>query len=180
VRRGGAVSRIRCIVSGGQTGVDRAALDVALGLGLPCGGWCPKGRKAEDGPIPRRYPLFETPTAAYRQRTEWNVRDTDGTLVLCWGRATGGTALTIRLARRRRRPLLVLDLTLDPSPSRVRDWVRDRRIRVLNVAGPRESKSAGVHRRAVRFLRAVLTSNRGRGSSAASPDSPPAVSSPRP
>jgi hypothetical protein len=174
------VSRIRCIVSGGQTGVDRAALDVALGLGLPCRGWCPKGRKAEDGPIPRRYPLLETPNAAYQQRTEWNLRDSDGTLVLCCGQARGGTALTIRLARRRRRPLLVLDLNLDPSPSRVLAWVRDRRIRVLNVAGPRESLCAGVHRRAARFLRAVLTSNRGRGFSAASPDSPPAASSPRP
>ncbi len=174
------MSRIRRIVSGGQTGVDRAALDVALGLDLPCGGWCPRGRKAEDGPIPRRYPLFETPTAGYQQRTEWNVRDADGTLVLCCGHATGGTALTIRLARRRRRPLLVLDLNLDPSPSLVREWVRDQRIRVLNVAGPRESRCPGVHGRAVRFLRAALTSNRGRDSSAANPDSPPAVSSPRP
>ena len=161
----GAVSRVRQIVSGGQTGVDRAALDVALGLGLSCGGWCPKGRKAEDGPIPRRYPLLETPTPAYRQRTEWNVRDADGTLVLCCGRATGGTALTIRTARRRRRPLLVLDLSLDHSPSRVGDWLRGRRIRVLNVAGPRESSCPGIHRRATRFLRAALTSNRGRGSS---------------
>jgi hypothetical protein len=165
VSKGGAVRRIRQIVSGGQTGVDRAALDVALGLGLPCGGWCPRGRKAEDGSIPGRYPLLETPAAAYRQRTEWNVRDADGTLVLHCGQATGGTALTIRLARRRRQPLLVLDLNLDPSPSLVRDWVRDRRIRVLNVAGPRESKCAGIHRRAARFLRAALTSNRGRGSS---------------
>jgi hypothetical protein len=180
VRGGGAVSRIPRIVSGGQAGVDRAALDVARGLGLPCGGWCPKGRKAEDGPIPRRYPLVETPTAAYLQRTEWNVRDTDGTLVLCCGRVTGGTALTIRFARRRRRPLLVLDLNLDPSPSRVRDWLRGRGIHVLNVAGPRESRCPGVYRRAARFLRAALTSNRGRGSSGAGPDSPPAVSSPRP
>jgi hypothetical protein len=159
------VSRIRQIVSGGQTGVDRAALDVALDLGLPCGGWCPRGRKAEDGPIPGRYPLLETPAADYRQRTEWNVRDADGTLVLRCGRATGGTALTIRLVRRRRQPLLVLDLNLDPSPSLVRAWVRERSIRVLNVAGPRESQCAGIHGRAARFLRAALTSNRGTGSS---------------
>src|SRR5262245_51361441 len=70
------------IVSGGQTGVDRAALDVALELGIPCGGWCPKGRLAEDGPIPERYPLKETTLRVYPQRTEWNVRDSDGTLVL--------------------------------------------------------------------------------------------------
>ena len=70
------------IVSGGQTGVDRAALDVALALGLACGGWCPRGRRAEDGPLPARYPLRETPSASYPERTEWNVRDSDGTLVL--------------------------------------------------------------------------------------------------
>ena len=70
------------IVSGGQTGVDRAALDVARELSLACGGWCPRGRRAEDGAIPARYPLVETPRAAYPQRTEWNVRDSDATLVL--------------------------------------------------------------------------------------------------
>jgi len=170
---------IRRIVSGGQTGVDRAALDVALLLGLPCGGWCPKGRKAEDGRIPGRYPLVETPTAAYQVRTEWNLRDADGTLVLSWGRPKGGTALTIRLARSRRRPLLVLDLKRDPRPQLVRDWARDRGILVLNVAGPRESLSPGIHDRAARFLRAALTSSRGRGSSAAGRCSPPAASSPR-
>lgn len=70
------------IVSGGQTGVDRAALDVALELGLPCGGWCPKGRKAEDGVIHSRYPLKETPSEEYNERTTWNVRDSDGTLIV--------------------------------------------------------------------------------------------------
>src|SRR5438876_4889366 len=88
------------IVSGGQTGVDRAALDVALELGIPCGGWCPKGRRAEDGRIPLRYPLEETTLNIYPQRTEWNVRDSDGTLVLTTGRPEGGSALTNELARR--------------------------------------------------------------------------------
>lgn len=88
------------IISGGQTGVDRAALDAALQLGIPCGGWCPKGRKAKDGPIPDRYPLKETESGSYPVRTEMNVRDSDGTLILTWGRPTGGTALTVRLARR--------------------------------------------------------------------------------
>jgi hypothetical protein len=74
--------KIARLVSGGQSGVDRAALDVALALGIPCGGWCPKGRKAEDG---ERYPLKETPSAGYSQRTRWNVRDADGTLILTWG-----------------------------------------------------------------------------------------------
>src|SRR5262249_20137195 len=84
------------LVSGGQTGVDRAALDAALEVGVPCGGWCPKGRKAEDGRIDDRYPLCETPSAAYSQRTRWNVRDSDGTLVLAWGEPTGGTLLTVK------------------------------------------------------------------------------------
>src|SRR5437870_6380616 len=91
------------IISGGQTGVDRAALDVALELGLPCGGWCPKGRRAEDGPIPARYPLAETPWSGYPQRTLWNVRDSDGTLILVDGEPDRGTQLTIELAKRKKK-----------------------------------------------------------------------------
>src|SRR5436305_1193025 len=83
------------IFSGGQTGVDRAALDVALELGIPCSGWCPRGRRAEDGTIPPRYPLQETRSLAYPVRTRWNVRDSDGTLILTRGRPDRGTALTI-------------------------------------------------------------------------------------
>ena len=91
---------IRRIVSGGQTGVDRAALDVALSLGIPCAGWCPRGRRAEDGPIDARYPLNETPSTSYAKRTEWNVRDSDATLILARLPLGGGTALTERLARK--------------------------------------------------------------------------------
>ena len=98
------------IVSGGQTGVDRAALDVALELGIPCGGWCPRGRRAENERIPDRYPLQETPWDGYPQRTEWNVRDSDGTLVLTHGEPDRGTALTIRLAQQKKKPCLVVDL----------------------------------------------------------------------
>ncbi len=89
---------IQRVFSGGQTGVDRAALDVALDLGFPCGGWCPSGRRAEDGPLKEIYPLKETPSKNYAQRTEWNVRDSDGTLVLHRGSLSGGTAFTIELA----------------------------------------------------------------------------------
>ena len=129
------------IISGGQTGVDRAALDAALELGIPCGGWCPKGRKAEDGPIPERYPLKETDSSSYPVRTEMNVRDSDGTLILTWGRPTGGTALTIRLARRHGKPCLVVDLKKPPDPSSLRAWLEKKQIGVLNVAGPRESNT---------------------------------------
>src|SRR5215831_97553 len=98
------------ILSGGQTGVDRAALDVGRDYGLALGGWCPKGRKSEDGTIPTIYPLEETPTADYAQRTEWNVRDADGTIVLSWGTPEGGTALTLEIARRLEKPHLHFDL----------------------------------------------------------------------
>ncbi|MCC6355238.1 MAG: putative molybdenum carrier protein [Verrucomicrobiae bacterium] len=92
---------IEKIVSGGQTGADRAALDAAIALGIPHGGWCPKGRRAEDGRIPGRYRLAETPGANYLQRTEWNVRDSDGTVLFTLGKAaTGGSRKTIEIARR--------------------------------------------------------------------------------
>ena len=145
------------IVSGGQTGVDRAALDVALEAGLPCGGWCPKGRGAEDGVLPSRYPLKETPSAEYAQRTTWNVRDTDGTLILTVGPATGGTAQTIEDASRLRKPHLVIDLAARPDPAFVRAWIGTHQIRVLNVAGPRERKCPGIWAQATHFLRRLLT-----------------------
>jgi hypothetical protein len=107
------------IVSGCQSGVDRAALDAALEAGVPCGGWCPKGRAAEDGPIDARYPLHETPSSEVQQRTEWNVRDSDGTLILSRGtELTGGTLLTQRLAQQRGKPCLAIDLNARPSPRR--------------------------------------------------------------
>jgi len=144
------------IVSGGQTGVDRAALDVALELGLACGGWCPKGRLAEDGRIPERYPLLETPSDDYPQRTEWNVRDSDGTLVLYRGVLKGGSALTARLAERYGRPCLALDLQAAPAAFAIADWISRNRIRVLNVAGPRASESDGLYQQARSLLSTLL------------------------
>jgi hypothetical protein len=132
------------IVSGGQTGVDRAALDAAIELGIACGGWCPRGRLAEDGPLPERYPLRETPSSAYAQRTEWNVRDADGTLVLHRGPLSGGTALTVALARRLGKPCLLVDLARPPDAEAVRRWLAEHRVAVLNVAGPRESQAPGI------------------------------------
>jgi len=148
---------IEKIVSGGQTGVDRAALDVARMLGLPCGGWCPKGRKAEDGPIAHQYPLQETPSDDYAQRTAWNVRDSDGTLILTRGQPTEGTAFTIELAERRGKPHLVLDLSEQPDRAAVQAWITTHRIRVLNIAGPREEKNPGIYAQASQFLRRLLS-----------------------
>jgi len=144
------------VVSGGQSGVDRAALDAGRTLGLPLGGWCPRGRKAEDGAIDPSYPLDETPDEGYAQRTEWNVRDADGTLVLTRGRPGGGTALTIAVARRLGRPLLVLDLETGPGPDEVRQWLEASGIAVLNVAGPRESQRPGIGAQARAFLEEAL------------------------
>ncbi len=132
------------IISGGQTGVDRAALDVARTLGMAHGGWCPAGRRAEDGPIPQCYSLRETPGAGYAQRTLWNVRDSDATLVLVLGAYGGGTGLTVRAARFSGKPCMVVDLQQITLPGAVADWLRERRVRTLNVAGPRESQRPGV------------------------------------
>jgi hypothetical protein len=151
------------VVSGGQTGVDRAALDAALAAGLPVGGWCPKGRRAEDGVIDARYPLTETRTADYAERTRANVRDSDGTLVLTGvltrGAPVGGTALTIAFARKMGRPLLVLDLN-DAAPQDALAWIAAGRIATLNVAGPRESGAPGIYGQARAFLDALLAADR--------------------
>ena len=147
-------------MSGGQTGPDRAALDLALAAGIPCGGWCPHGRWAEDGPLSPRYPLRETPSRTPRERTDWNVRDSDGTLVLVQGAASGGSALTIERARQRGRPCLCVDLARDPDSDTVRAWLCDHGIRVLNVAGPRESEHPGIQALARDFLARVLAEPR--------------------
>jgi hypothetical protein len=144
------------IFSGGQTGVDRAALDVALELGLGVDGWCPSGRRAMDGRVPERYPLRETPSRAYRQRTEWNVRDSDATLVLFRGDLTGGTRLTADLAAHYARPVMLVDLEAPEPVSSVREWLREKAVRVLNVAGPREESAPGIYRASRLYLLQVL------------------------
>ena len=143
------------ILSGGQTGVDRAALDAALAAGVPVGGWCPAGRWAEDGPIPARYPLRETASGDPAERTRLNVRDADAVLILAAEPLAGGTRLTAEIARELERPLLVLDPLADAPEDAVR-WLRQRRVGVLDVAGPRESEAPGIYAAARGFLATVL------------------------
>lgn len=142
------------IVSGGQTGVDRAALDAALQLGLPCGGWCPKGRRAEDGPIPASYPLKETDSADYAERTALNVRDSDATLILAKAPLAGGTQLTLKTARRLHKPCLVFDPEKPGSLEKARAWLENGGFSVLNVAGPRDPEGYPAARA---FLLALLS-----------------------
>ena len=146
------------IVSGGQTGVDRAALDFALEHGLPHGGWCPRGRRAEDGVIEPGYELKETPETAYPQRTEWNVRDADGTVIFTVARElTGGSALTRELATEYRKPCLHLSQEVDgqTAPQKLREFLRRHKIKTLNVAGPRLSTEPAARAFATRVLETI-------------------------
>jgi hypothetical protein len=130
------------IFSGGQTGADRAALDAALELGIPHGGWLPKGRKAEDGPVSRQYNLQELASAQYRDRTRKNIQASDGTLIVSFGTLTGGSALTEAFAIRYSRPCLHLDMAVITDIEAVKaieQWLHKFSIVTLNVAGPRAS-----------------------------------------
>lgn len=140
------------VISGGQTGVDRAALDAAMMLNIPQGGWCPRGRLAEDGRIPDRYPLQETDSSEYAVRTEWNVRDSDATLILTRGELSGGTKLTAVLAFRYSKPLLLINLAEQPLSTNVVQWLVCHNVYTLNIAGPRESTCPGIYEAARTFL----------------------------
>jgi hypothetical protein len=134
------------IVSGGQTGVDRGALDAALAASFPCGGWCPQGRKAEDGVIAGHYPLAEMSVPGYRPRTRQNVLDSDGTLIVFFGAPSGGTLETLRIAEEAGKPFLTLDASIKPveiSAVEAAAFIEQHAIATLNVAGPRESTHAG-------------------------------------
>ena len=158
------------IVSGGQTGADRAALEAAAAAGLAAGGWVPRGRLAEDGVVPDRYPgLVEAPSAEYAVRTRLNVRDSDATVVLSHGPVGGGTALTLELASKLGRPVLHLDLAAlgrAEAAVRLRGWLAAESPRVLNVAGPRASEDPAIFE-ATRevLLRALSATPRAEGDS---------------
>ena len=140
------------IISGGQTGVDRAALDFAIENGIPHGGWCPKGRRAEDGPLPLRYKLEETASAEYDARTRKNVEDSDGTLVIFRGELKGGTAYTAEYCQAIRKSHFLVDLDVLIDRKAVETWLVKNKIAVLNVAGPRESQSPGIYNLAKALL----------------------------
>ena len=148
------------IVSGGQTGADRAALDAALELGLESGGWVPLGRQAEDGTIPERFPnLHEAESELPAVRTELNVRDSDATVIFSYGALTSGSALTESLARKLAKPLLHLDLDRISevgASAALCDWLIRQRPGTLNVAGPRESEDPAIHAATKRVLIAAL------------------------
>jgi len=156
--------QITKIVSGGQTGADRAALDAALALDVDHGGWVPKGRLAEDGPLSDIYRVDQTPSGENSQRTEWNVRDSDGTLILAIGPLGGGTALTEQFAKIWKKPYL----TLDPSVIdhervilEIRTWLRTLPGGILNVAGPRASEQPEIYRYVYKIMKCILARNRG-------------------
>ena len=146
---------IRKIISGGQTGVDQAALDAAINLAVAHGGWIPKGRMTESGPLPKKYQLKETRSSSYADRTEKNVRDADGTLIISHGLLSGGSEYTREMAIKHKRPWLHIDLSqmaAFQAASEVNQWVLQEKIEILNVAGPRASKDPTIYQEAYKII----------------------------
>jgi hypothetical protein len=135
------------IISGGQTEADRAALDVAIELGIAHGGWIPKGRKTESGRLPSRYQLKEMPTDSYPKRTEQNVLDSDGTLIISHGELTGGSEYTRQMAEKHGKPWMHIDAnktSVEAAVQVIRAWISGSGIKILNVAGPRASEDSKI------------------------------------
>ena len=152
---------IRKIISGGQTGADRAALNFAIKQNIPHGGWVPKGRIAEDGRIPDIYQLLEMPTDSYPERTEQNVIHSDSTVIISHSVPTGGSAYTAEMAKKHGRPWLHLDMektTVDEAAKRLRGWITDNSISVLNVTGPRESNNLDIYQATTKLLQTTFPS----------------------
>jgi hypothetical protein len=151
------------IISGGQTGADQAGLDVAIELGIPHGGWIPKDRKTEEGPLPAKYKLKKMKTTSYPKRTEKNILDSDGTVIFTFGKLTGGSELTRKLAKTHGYPCLHVDLnkaSVGEAAELVRPWIEKNKIKVLNVAGSRASKAPKIHDIAKKILKAAIGMDR--------------------
>jgi len=147
------------ILSGGQTGADRAALDFAIKHHIPHGGWVPKGRKTEDGTLDQKYQLQKMPTDEYSKRTEKNIVDSDATLILSHASLTGGSALTQSLADKHGKPCIHIDLSkvdIRKAVLIINIWIQRYKIKVLNVAGPRASKDLKIYQATIDLLEAVL------------------------
>jgi hypothetical protein len=152
--------QIRKVISGGQTGVDRAGLDAAIVAGIPIGGYCPKGRLAEDGTIPDTYPMIELESPESYYRTEKNVLQSDGTLIINKGELSQGTKLTVDFCVQYGKPRLVVQLDSDKpvEPAHVIRWIKAQLISTLNIAGPRESKlPEGIYADSFAYLDHLLT-----------------------
>jgi hypothetical protein len=149
---------IQKIISGAQTGADRAGLDAAIESGIPYGGWIPKGRKAEDGTVPDNYSeLQELTRGGYPKRTEQNVIDSDGTVIFTYGKLSTGSALTAKFSRQHSRPYLHIDLDSEPDPvAQIKAWILDRDIEVLNVAGRSASKAPGIYDQVKDIIKRVI------------------------
>ncbi len=147
------------IISGGQTGADQAALDVAVKVGIPHGGWIPKGRITEAGILDDKYKLKEMETSNYNKRTEQNVVDSDGTLIMSHGKLTGGSDYTREMALFHNRPWLHIDLNKTHSfqaAGKIKSWIAENDIEVLNVAGPRVSKDPLIYQATADILETVF------------------------
>lgn len=149
-------NNIRIIISGGQTGVDRAALDFAMANKISSGGWCPQGRLAEDGPLNVRYPLSETWLPDLLIRTEMNVIDSDATLILIFDEMDNGTRLTTDLARDHQKPVFVWKIGQNRNFMQFQNWLQKNNVSTLNVAGPRESNAPGIYRASLDILGELL------------------------
>lgn len=161
------------IISGGQTGADRGGLDAAIALKLPHGGWCPRGRKAEDGVIPSKYKLKEIKSYFYQERTRKNVLDSDATVVFCHGKPAGGSNLTLEYAKKYKSPILTVDLEAKYNhPVKISDWL-EKKVKqkiiseagkecippitfTLNIAGSRESEAPGIQENVMKIMGEVL------------------------
>ncbi len=151
------------IISGGQTGADRAALDFAIKHNIPHGGWVPKGRQAEDGNLSDRYQLQEMPTPEYSKRTEQNVLDSGGTLIVSHGHLTGGSSLTEHLAEKHEKPCIHINLsnlTMREASMIINKWIQRHKIAILNVAGPRDSEDPMIYQATMNLLDTTFPQNK--------------------